>query len=66
MVVDLVKDLAGNTSKAAKRLEKPEPVVKAALAYAEAYPEEISASVALHAHRDFEGLKAISLHLEKL
>jgi uncharacterized protein (DUF433 family) len=66
MVVDLVKDLGGNTSKAAKRLEKPEPVVKMALAYAEAYPEEIAASLALHAHRDFEALKAVSPNLEKL
>ena len=31
MVVDLVKDLGGNTSKAGKRLEKPESVVKMAL-----------------------------------
>ena len=37
-----------------------------ALAYAEAYPEEIAASLALHAHRDFEGLKAVSPNLEKL
>ncbi len=66
MVVDLVKDLDGNTAKAAKRLEKPEPVVKMALAYADAYPEEIAASLTLHAHRNFEGLKAVSPHLEKL
>lgn len=66
MVVDLVKDLGGSTSKAAKRLEKPEAVLKMALAYAEAYPEEIAAGLALHAHRDFEGLKSISPELEKL
>ena len=66
MVVDLVEDLGGNTAKAAKRLEKPEPVVRMALAYAEAYPEEIAACLTLHAHRDFEGLKAISPGLEKL
>jgi hypothetical protein len=66
MVVDLVKDLGGNTSKAARRLEKPEAIVKMALAYAGAYREEIAASLALHAHRDFEGLKAISPNLEKL
>jgi len=66
MVVDLVRDLGGNTSKAAKRLEKPEPIVKMALAYAEAYPEEIAASLELHARRDFEGLKAVSASLEKL
>jgi hypothetical protein len=34
MVVDLVKDLSGNTAKAAKHLEKPEAIVKMALAYA--------------------------------
>lgn len=66
MVVDLVKDFRGNTAKAAKRLEKPEPVVKMALAYAEAYPDEIAASLKLHAHRDFDGLKATSPNLEKV
>jgi hypothetical protein len=66
MVVDLVKDFGGDTRKAARRLEKPEAIVKMALAYAEAYPEEIAASLALHAHRDFEGLKAISPNLERL
>jgi len=66
MVVDLVTDLDGNTSKAAKRMEKPEAVVKMALAYAEAYPAEIAASLKLHAHRDFESLRAVSPHLEKL
>ena len=66
MVVELVKDLGGNTSKAAKRLEKPEAIVKMALAYAEAYPQEIAASLALHRRRDFEGLKAVSPNLEKL
>ncbi|MGA2660529.1 MAG: hypothetical protein ABSH34_23765 [Verrucomicrobiota bacterium] len=66
MVVDLVKDLGGNTSKAAKRLEKPEPVVRMALAYAGAYPGEIAASLTLHARRDFEALKAVSPSLEKV
>lgn len=65
MLVDLVKDLGGNTSKAAKRLEKPKPVVELALAYAEAHPEEIAASLTLHAQRDFSGLKAVSPNLEK-
>ena len=66
MVVDLTKDLRGNTAKAAKRIEKPEAVVKMALAYAEAYLEEIAACLALHAHRDFDGLKASSPNLEEL
>ena len=66
MVVDLVKDLGGHTARAAKRMEKPEPVVKMALAFADAYPEEIAASLKLHAQRDFEGLKAVSPTLEKL
>jgi hypothetical protein len=66
MVVDLVNDLGGNTGKAAKRLEKPEPVVKMALAYAETYPEEIAAGLKLHAHRNFESLKSVSPNLEKL
>jgi hypothetical protein len=66
MVVDLVKDLGGSTAKAAQRMEKPEPIVRMALAYAEAYPEEIAASLTLHQRRDFEGLKAVSPNLEKL
>ena len=66
MVVDLVRDLGGDTSKAAKRLEKPEAVVKMALAYADAFPEEIEASLTLHANRDFEGLRSVSPKLEKL
>ena len=66
MVVDLVKDLDGNTAKAAKRMEKPEAVVKMALAYAEAYREEMAASLTLHKQRDFEGLKAVTPNLEKL
>jgi len=66
MVVDLVKDLGGNTVKAAKRLEKPEAIVKMALTYAETYPDEIGASLKLHAHRDFEALRAVSPNLEKL
>ena len=66
MVVDLVEDLGGNTAKAAKRLEKPEAVIRMVLAYAETYQEEIAASLALHAHRDYEGLKAVSPGLEKL
>jgi len=66
MVVDLVKDLGGSFAKAAKRTEKPEAVVKLALAYAVAYPEEIAASLRLHKQRDFEGLKAVSPNLEKL
>jgi hypothetical protein len=66
MIVDLVKDLDGKMSMAAKRLAKSEAVVRMALAYAETYPEEIAASLTLHAHRDFAGLKAISPNLEKL
>jgi hypothetical protein len=66
MVADLVKDLGGNTVQAAKRLDKPEPIVKIALAYAAAYPDEIAASLTLHQQRDFEGLKDISPNLEKL
>ena len=66
LVVDLVKDLKGDMSKAAERLQKPEAIVKMALAYAEAYPEEIAACLALHADRDFEGLKSVSPNLEKL
>ena len=66
MIVELVKECCGNTSKAAKQMRKPEPLVKMALAYAAAYPEEIEASLQLHAERDFEGMKKLLPTLERL
>ncbi|MBI5385541.1 MAG: hypothetical protein HZA90_12755 [Verrucomicrobia bacterium] len=66
MVVDLVRSLGGNVEAAAQHLERPAALVKMGLAYAEAYPEEIEASLALHAGRDFAGLKAEVPELEAL
>jgi len=40
--------------------------VKMALAYADAHPEEINDCLALHSHRDFEGMKQILPGLELL
>jgi uncharacterized protein (DUF433 family) len=66
MIVDLVRELGGDTAAAARHLRKPEPLVRMALAYAAAYPAEIEACLALHAERDFEGLKTVSPALQAL
>ena len=66
LIVELVNECRGDTSAAAKQMRKPEPLVKMALAYAAAYPEEIEASLQLHAERDFEGMKRVLPTLKKL
>ena len=66
MIVELVNECRGNTSKAAKEMRKPESLVKMALAYAAAYPDEIEASLQLYADRDFEGMKKVLPTLEEL
>jgi hypothetical protein len=43
MIVDLVNDFSGNVDKAAERVRKPAALVKMALRYAAAYPDEITA-----------------------
>jgi hypothetical protein len=66
MITELVKELKGDIESAAARIRKPAGLVKMALAYADAHPEEINDSLALHAHRDFEGLKEVLPGLELL
>lgn len=66
LIVDLVNECRGDTTEAARQMQKPEPLVKMALAYAAAYPEEIEASLQLRAERDFEGMKRVLPTLEQL
>jgi hypothetical protein len=66
MIVELVKELDGNIETASAEIRKPAALVKMALAYAAAYPQEINDCLELHAHRDFAGLKEILPGLELL
>jgi hypothetical protein len=62
-VVSLVRDFDGDVAKAAAHLEKPEIWFKAAMNYAEAFPEEIEAAIADN-HPSFEELKRLLPNLE--
>jgi hypothetical protein len=66
MIVQLAKELNGDLEAAAAEIRKPAALVKMALAYADAYPEEINDCLELRAHRDFEGMKRILPGLELL
>jgi hypothetical protein len=44
MIADLLDELSGNTAAAAKHMRKPAALVRMALAYAKAFPEEIKAA----------------------
>jgi hypothetical protein len=66
MIAELVNELNGDIETAAAEIRKPVALVKMALAYADAYPEEINDCLKLHAHRDFEGMKKILPGLELL
>jgi hypothetical protein len=66
MIVQLARELNDDSEAAAAEIRKPAALVKMALAYADAYPEEIHDCLELHAHRDFEGMKKILPGLELL
>jgi hypothetical protein len=66
MIVHLAKELKGDPEAAAAEIRKPAALVKMALAYADAYPEEIDDCLKLYAHRDFERMKRILPGLELL
>ena len=51
---------------AVKLIRKPAALVRMALAYADAYPQEIKDSAALAARRDYAGLKQEIPELEQL
>jgi hypothetical protein len=56
----------GDIEAAAAQIRKPAGLVKMALAYAAAHPDEIKDCLQLHAHRDFAGMKAFLPGLELL
>lgn len=64
LIVELVRELQGDVEAAAAQMQKPAALVKMALAYADAYPEEIQECLALHERRDFSGLKEFLPELE--
>jgi len=66
MIIQLARALDGDSERAATEIRKPVALVKMALAYADAHPEEINDCLALHSHRDFEGMKQILTGLELL
>lgn len=66
MIRQLVDELEHDTRAAARRIHRPEPLIRMALAYAAAYPAEIRASLELHTHRDFQELHRLCPTLEQL
>jgi hypothetical protein len=66
MIVELVRELDGDLAQAVKLIRKPAALVRMALAYADAYPQEIKDSSALSARRDYAGMKQEIPDLEQL
>jgi hypothetical protein len=66
MVLRLHRENGGDINATAKAVHRPSSLVRLALAYAEAYPEDMEASLKLHDKLDFEGLKAEIPELEQL
>lgn len=66
MIVELVRELDDNLAEAVKLIRKPAALVRMALAYADAYPQEIKDSAALASRRDYAGMKQEIPELEQL
>jgi hypothetical protein len=66
LIVALLEELKGDIHAAATRIRKPAALTQMALAYADAYPQEIADCTALAAQRDFAGLKQEIPNLEQL
>jgi hypothetical protein len=66
MIVELVRELDGDPHEAVKLIRKPAALVRMALAYADAYPQEIKDSAALASRRDYAGMKQEIPELEQL
>lgn len=66
LLVELLAELKGDLNAAGKHIRKPAALIRMALAYAEAYPQEIADCAALAARRDFAGMKREIPHLEQL
>jgi hypothetical protein len=66
LIKELVEELGGNFEAAAKHMRKPVALVKMAMAYAEAYPQEISDCQSFADRSNFESVKQFIPGLEKL
>src|ERR1039458_454613 len=66
MIVELVRELDDDLAGAVKLIRNPAALVRMALAYADAYPQEIADSAALVARRDYAGMKQEIPELEQL
>jgi hypothetical protein len=66
MIVELMRELEGDLVAAVKLIRKPAALVRMALAYADAYPQEIKDGTALAARRDYAGMKEEIPDLELL
>lgn len=64
--ITLVREYDGDIGKSAEHLNWPESKVKAALNYAEAFPQEIEDAIADNRTYDFEKLKRLIPSLELL
>ncbi len=66
LIVELVREFEGDLARSVKLIRKPAALVRMALAYADAYPQEIADSAALAARRDYAGMKEEIPELERL
>ncbi len=66
MIVELMQELDGDLSEAVKLIRKPAALLKMALAYADAYPQEVKDAAELAARRDYAGMKEEIPDLEQL
>ena len=66
MIRQLVDELKDDTREAARRIHRPEPLIRMALAYADTYADEIRASLDLHANRDLQEMQRLCPTLEQL
>ena len=66
MIVELARELDGDLTQAIKLIRRPAALVRMALAYGDAYPQEIKDSTALAARRDYAGMKQEIPELEQL
>ncbi len=66
MIVELVKECSGDVIKAAKHMGKPVALVRMAVQYARAYPEEIAACLRLHAETTLDAAKDRNPAIEAL
>lgn len=66
LIVELLAELQDDLKAAVKQIRKPAALITMALAYADAYPQEIADCAALAARRDFAGMKQEIPNLEQL